>query len=161
MITQRTQGRKKKQLRMATTITFQSEEIKFTLKEKTRHKLWLAKIASKEKYSVLELNYIFCSDEYLHQVNLDYLNHDTYTDIITFDNSEDKKSKVIEGDIFISIERVKENAVKYTSKLDDELHRVMAHGLLHLMGYKDKTTKDSVLMREKEEESIALFKRIK
>ena len=146
---------------MATTITFQSEGIKFTLKEKIRHKFWLTKLAAKEKYSILELNYIFCSDDYLHQVNLDYLNHDTYTDIITFDNSEDKKSKIIEGDIFISVERVKENAAKYTTKLDDELHRVMAHGLLHLMGYKDKTAKDSALMREKEEEGITLFKRIK
>ena len=146
---------------MTTTITFQSEEIKYTLKEKTRHKLWLAKLAAKEKYSILELNYIFCSDDYLHQVNLDYLNHDTYTDIITFDNSEDKKSKIIEGDIFISVERVKENAAKYTAKLDDELHRVMAHGLLHLMGYRDKTAKDTALMREKEEESITLFKRVK
>jgi len=142
---------------MATTITFQSEEIKFVLKEKTKHKNWLIKIASKEKYSILELNYIFCSDEYLHKVNLDYLNHDTYTDIITFDNSEDKKAKMIEGDIFISIERVKENAGKFKTELDDELHRVMSHGLLHLMGFKDKTAKDSAIMRKKEEESISLF----
>src|SRR6478735_5617184 len=142
---------------MATSITFQAEEIKFTLKEKTRHKTWLTKLAAKEKYSVLELNYIFCSDEYLHKVNLDYLNHDTYTDIITFDNSEDKKNKSIEGDIFISIERVKENAAKFSSEFDDELHRVMSHGLLHLMGYKDKSSKDSAIMRAKEEESIALF----
>lgn len=146
---------------MATTITFQSEALKFTLKEKTRHKNWLMKLVAKEKYTILELNYIFCSDEYLHQVNLDYLNHDTYTDIITFDNSEDKKSKKIEGDIFISIERVKENAMKFSVNPDDELHRVMAHGLLHLMGFKDKTAKDSAVMRGKEEESIALFKRTK
>ncbi len=139
---------------MATTITFQSEALKFTLKEKTRHKNWLVKLAAKENYSILELNYIFCSDEYLHQVNLDYLNHDTYTDIITFDNSEDKKAKKIEGDIFISLDRVKENAAKFSVNPDDELHRVMAHGLLHLMGYKDKTSKDTATMREKEEESI-------
>jgi probable rRNA maturation factor len=145
---------------MLSIITFQSEEIKFILKEKTRHKKWLLKIAAKEKYSIAELNYIFCSDEYLYKVNIDYLNHATYTDIITFDNSEDKKSKNIEGDIFISIERVKENAAKFSTKPDDELHRVMAHGVLHLMGYKDKTAKDSKVMREKEEESIQLFKRI-
>ncbi len=144
---------------MPTVITFQTEEIKFSLKEKTRHKAWLAKIAAKEKYSILELNYIFCSDEYLHQVNLDYLNHDTYTDIITFDNSEDKKAKQIEGDIFISIDRVKENAGKFSVTLDEELHRVMAHGLLHLMGYKDKNAKDSAVMRGKEEECIASFGR--
>ena len=146
---------------MATIITFQSEEIKFTLKEKIRHKTWLIKLAAKEKYSILELNYIFCSDEYLHKVNVDYLNHDTYTDIITFDNSEDKKSKQIEGDIFISIERVRENASKYSVEIDTELHRVMAHGLLHLMGYKDKSSKDSALMRKKEEESIETFNRTK
>ncbi len=145
---------------MATVITFQAEEIKFTLKEKTRHKTWLAKLAAKEKHSISELNYIFCSDEYLHKVNLEYLNHDTYTDIITFDNSEDKKNKIIEGDIFISIDRVKENANKFETNPDDELHRVMAHGLLHLMGYKDKSSKDSALMREKEEEGIALFRSI-
>lgn len=146
---------------MAAVITFQSEDIKFTLKEKIRHKTWLAKIAAKEKFSILELNYIFCSDEYLHQVNVDYLHHDTYTDIITFDNSEDKDSKEIEGDIFISIDRVRENAEKFGASVEEELHRVMAHGLLHLMGYKDKSTKDSALMREKEEESIATFRRVK
>ena len=145
---------------MATVITFQSEEIKFTLKEKTRHKTWLTKLATKENHSIAELNYIFCSDEYLHKVNLDYLNHDTYTDIITFDNSEDKKNRIIEGDIFISIERVKENASKFETNPDDELHRVMAHGLLHLMGYKDKSPKDTALMREKEEESIVLYNRV-
>ncbi len=146
---------------MAVAITFQTEEVKFTLKEKTRHKVWLTKLAAKEHYSILELTYIFCSDEYLHKVNLDYLGHDTYTDIITFDNSEDKKSTAIEGDIFISIDRVKENAVKFSVALEDELHRVMAHGLLHLMGYKDKSSKDSAVMRQKEEESIAAFRRTK
>ncbi len=142
---------------MASAITFQSEEINFTLKEKTRHKAWLTKLAAKEKHSIAELNYIFCSDEYLLKINLEYLNHNTYTDIITFDNSEDKKNKIIEGDIFISIDRVKENASKFETNPDDELHRVMAHGLLHLMGYKDKAPKDTVLMRAKEEESIALY----
>lgn len=145
---------------MAALLTFQAEGIKFTLKEKLRHKAWLIKVAEKEKFSVLELNYIFCSDDYLHQVNLDYLNHDTYTDIITFDNSEDKKSKQIEGDIFISIDRVKENALKFSASLEEELHRVMAHGLLHLMGYKDKTAKDSAVMRGKEAECMALFGQI-
>ena len=146
---------------MASVITFQAEEIKFVLKEKIRHKLWLAKLAAKEKHSILELNYIFCSDEYLLNINMEYLNHSTYTDIITFDNKEEKGSKVIEGDILISIERVRENALKFETTLDNELHRVMSHGLLHLMGYKDKSTKDSSLMREKEEAAILLFKRTK
>jgi len=146
---------------VATTITFQNEDIVFVLKEKRKHKKWLSKIALKEKFEIFELNYIFCSDEHLHKINLEYLNHDTYTDIITFDNSEDKKSKKIEGDIFISIERVRENAKSYKTVFPDELNRVMAHGLLHLMGYKDKSSKDSVLMRSKEEEALALYKRIK
>ncbi len=145
---------------MAAVITFQSEDIKFVLKEKLLHKTWLKKIAAGEKYSILELNYIFCSDEYLHKVNMEYLDHDTYTDIITFDNSEDKEAKTIEGDIFISIDRVKENAANYKVNPDDELHRVMAHGLLHLLGYKDKSSKDSTLMREKEEEAIEAFRRL-
>ncbi len=146
---------------MASIITFQTEELKFILKEKIRHKTWLSKVAAKEKYSIAELNYIFCSDEYLLKVNVDYLNHDTYTDIITFDNSEDKKKRIVEGDILISIERVKENATKFETEFENELHRVMSHGLLHLMGYKDKLTKDSKVMRQKEEEAITLFKRIR
>lgn len=146
---------------MATAITFQTEEIKFVLKEKLRNKAWLLKLAKKEQYTIAELNYIFCSDEYLLNINVEYLNHDTYTDIITFDNSEDAKSKSIEGDILISIERVKENAVKFKTTFENELQRVMAHGLLHLMGYKDKSPKASALMRLKEEEAMALFKRTK
>jgi probable rRNA maturation factor len=142
---------------MAAAISFVTEEIKFVLKNKTKHKAWLAQVAAAEKFKIDELNYIFCSDEYLHRINLEYLEHDTYTDIITFDNSEDPASKQIEGDIFISIDRVKDNAVKYGVETEVELHRVMAHGLLHLMGYKDKSKKQSETMRSKEEDAIRLF----
>jgi rRNA maturation RNase YbeY len=129
-------------------IHFCTEDITFSLKEKLKHKAWLNEVAKQEGKKILELTYVFCSDEYLLQINQEYLNHDTLTDIVTFDNSEDPKK--IEGDIFISIERVRENGNKLgTSKT--ELERVMVHGLLHLLGYKDKKKEDKALMTEKED----------
>lgn len=136
-------------------IHFFSEEIKFTLREKLNRKRWLKKIATNAGFKIKELNYVFCSDEYLYQMNRDYLKHDSYTDIITFDNSEKKGD--IEGDIFVSIDRVRENAKTHTQEVETEMNRVLAHGLLHLMGYKDKTQEEVVLMRLKEEESIKLY----
>ena len=136
-------------------IHFFSEEIRFTLKEKLNRKRWLTKIATNAGFRIKELNYVFCSDEYLYQMNRDYLKHDTYTDIITFDNSE--KTDEIEGDIFVSIDRVRENAKTHAQKVETEMNRVLAHGLLHLMGYKDKTQEEAALMRLKEEESIKLY----
>ena len=136
-------------------IHFFSEEIPYTLKEKLNRKRWLTKIATNAGFKIKELNYVFCSDEYLYQMNRDYLKHDTYTDIITFDNSENKDD--IEGDIFVSIDRVRENAKTHTQEIETEMNRVLAHGLLHLMGYKDKTQEEAALMRLKEEESIKLY----
>ena len=136
-------------------IHFFSEEISFALKEKLNRKRWLTKIATNAGFKIKELNYVFCSDEYLYQMNRDYLKHDTYTDIITFDNSENKDD--IEGDIFVSIDRVRENAKTHTQEIETEMNRVLAHGLLHLMGYKDKTQEEAALMRLKEEESIKLY----
>ena len=136
-------------------IHFFSEEIRFTLKEKLNRKRWLKKIATNAGFKIKELNYVFCSDEYLYQMNRDYLKHDTYTDIITFDNSEKKDD--IEGDIFVSIDRVHENAKTHAQEVETEMNRVLAHGLLHLMGYKDKTREEAALMRLKEEESIKLY----
>jgi len=136
-------------------ILFFEEDIRFPLKEKNKYKIWLKKIAANQNRKIKDLNYIFCSDEYLYQINIDYLNHKTYTDIITFDNSE--TDKYIEGDIFISIDRVKENAEKENAGFEKELLRVMSHGLLHLMGYKDKNKEDQLLMREMENQSIILF----
>ena len=129
-------------------IQFCTEDITFSLKEKLKHKAWLNEVAKQEGKKILELTYVFCSDEYLLQINQEYLNHDTLTDIVTFDNSEDPKK--IEGDIFISIERVKENGEKLGTT-DTELKRVMVHGLLHLLGYKDKKKEDKALMTEKED----------
>ena len=136
-------------------IHFFSEEIKFTLREKLNRKRWLKKIATNAGFKIKELNYVFCSDEYLYQMNRDYLKHDSYTDIITFDNSEKKDE--IEGDIFVSIDRVRENAKTHNQEVETEMNRVLAHGLLHLIGYKDKTQEEVALMRLKEEESIKLY----
>jgi probable rRNA maturation factor len=136
-------------------ISFFSEEIRFELPNKLKRKAWLKQIAGLENFKIVELNFIFCSDDYLHQINLDYLNHDTYTDIITFDNSE--KEEKIEGDVFISIDRIKENADKHKQQESEELSRVLSHGLFHLMGYKDKLKSDIEVMRSKEDFAIKLF----
>lgn len=121
----------------------------------TKIKPWLKAIATKENFVIKELNYVFMSDEDLLKINIEYLNHDTYTDIITFDNAEVKGK--IESDIFISLERVEANAKKFNTTFENELHRVMAHGVLHLCGYKDKKKSDIEMMRKKEEESLAMF----
>ena len=137
-------------------IYFFSEEINFELQEKLKRKRWLKTIATKAGFNIKELNYVFCSDEYLYRMNMDYLKHNTYTDILTFDNSE--KAFSLEGDIFISIDRVRENAKVHAQDEDSELSRVLAHGLLHLMGYKDKSKEEASLMRTKEEEAIQLYR---
>lgn len=129
-------------------IQFCTEDITFSLKEKLKHKAWLNEVAKQEGKKILELSYVFCSDAYLLEINQAYLNHDTLTDIVTFDNSEDPKK--IEGDIFISIERVRENGEKLGTS-ETELERVMVHGLLHLLGYKDKKKEEKALMTEKED----------
>ncbi|WP_291867332.1 rRNA maturation RNase YbeY [Maribacter sp.] len=115
---------------------------------------WLIGVLESEGFRLGALEYIFCDDAYLLNINQDYLNHDTYTDIITFDYTE---GKIVGGDIFISVERVKENAIEFNVNFKNELHRVMAHGLLHLLGYKDKSEEEAALMRSKEEEKIKMF----
>ncbi|MCU0401018.1 MAG: rRNA maturation RNase YbeY [Algoriphagus sp.] len=139
-------------------IYFFIEDIQYHLPKKLKRKSWLKEIAENEKFKIKELNFIFCSDEYLYQINVSYLNHHTYTDIITFDNSENKGS--IEGDIYISIDRVNENAKKHNQEIDREMSRVMSHGLFHLLGYKDKSKEESLIMRGKEEFAIELFEKI-
>ena len=102
----------------------------------------------------MQLTYIFCSDEYLHKLNVEYLDHDTLTDVITFDNADD--SDILEGDIFISVERVAENAKELGHSFRDELHRVMIHGVLHLLGYHDKDLLAQTAMRKKEDYCLSL-----
>ena len=130
-------------------IFFFEEGITYKLKHKTAVRQWVTETIQAEGYKLKELNYIFCPDSYLLQINQQYLNHDTYTDIITFDNSETER--VITGDIFISIHRVRENALKFNISGTDELHRVIIHGALHLLGYKDKTPAAKLKMTEKED----------
>ncbi|WP_304236193.1 rRNA maturation RNase YbeY [Jiulongibacter sediminis] len=136
-------------------VEFHAEDIDFELDNPSKIEKWLETVAQNEGFKIEELNYIFMTDEGLYEINMEYLNHDTYTDIITFDNSEEEE--IIEGDIFISIERVRENAETYNSPFDTELRRVLAHGLLHLCGYKDKSDEEAKLMRKKEEDSLTLF----
>ena len=136
-------------------INFFQEDSTFKLLNKLKIKKWIKLIAADENYMIKDLNYIFCSDEYLYQINLEYLNHPTYTDIITFDISEGEKK--LEGDIFISIERVRENAIIQKVNFEKELLRVLSHGLYHLCGYKDKSKEEKKVMRQKEEEAISKF----
>lgn len=124
------------------------EDVTLKIKNKLGIKKWLKETIENEGYKLTELNYIFCSDEYLHQMNVSYLNHDTLTDIITFDNSE-VEGKIV-GDIFISTDRVAENAKNFGVEFIDELNRVMVHGALHLVGYKDKKKEEQEKMRAKE-----------
>jgi probable rRNA maturation factor len=131
------------------TIQFFEEDITYKLKNKTAVRKWITETIVAEGFKLAELTYVFCSDEYLLQINQQYLNHDTYTDIITFDNSEEQNTIV--GDIFISIERIKENAAKFAVTEAQELHRVIIHGALHLLGYKDKSVADKKKMTLKED----------
>lgn len=137
-----------------TGVFFTSEEIDFELDNEEVVIRWLEKIIEQEDKSLRLLNFIFCSDDYLLRLNLEYLDHDTLTDIITFPYAE---LPAVEGDIFISIDRIKENARLYTVTFEQELHRVMAHGVLHLCGYGDKTDDEISMMRQKEEEALRIM----
>lgn len=131
-------------------------ETDFKLKEEKKLSEWIRLCIKKEGYSIGEINYIFCNDAYLHKLNVAFLKHDTYTDIISFDYTIGKE---ISGDVFISIERVKENANKYKELLDNEINRVLIHGVLHYLGYKDKTKEEKEQMRAKEDECLLLLTR--
>lgn len=124
-----------------------NHEIDHVQVDETRLSEWISSVIISEGFTEGEINYIFCSDDYLHKLNVEFLDHDTLTDIISFDYT---MGKLISGDIFISIDRVKENASEYNVEFLDELTRVMVHGILHYCGYKDKTTEDSQTMRLKE-----------
>ena len=139
-------------------IQFFSEDIDFEIAQSPLFEQWIAQVVASSNYEIEAINYIFCSDEYLHDINVSYLDHDTYTDIITFDNSEE--DGLIESDIFISIERVRENATGFQVSFEAELKRVMAHGVLHLIGYKDKTPEDQQEMRAQENHWVGAFPKI-
>lgn len=135
------------------TINFFIEDVKYDLKQKLLLKKWIKETIQNEGYKLQELNFILCSDEYLLRINQEYLDHDTFTDVITFDNSETYKT--ILGDIFISLERIIENAGIFNHQVFDELHRVMIHGTLHLLGYPDKDKTSKKLMTLKEDEYLS------
>jgi len=130
-------------------------ETDFSLKDEKHLQNWIEKVVSDKDFELGEVNYIFCDDEYLLKLNVEFLQHDTLTDIISFDNS---LGKLINGDIFISIERVKENAKEYSVTFEEELHRVMIHGILHYMGLKDKSADEKMMMRKEENRALAVLK---
>jgi len=134
-------------------ITFNFETL-FELKKTTHLEDWVAKIVDNHGFTIVEINYIFCDDAYLHKLNIDFLQHDTLTDVISFDNTI---GKLISGDIYISIERVVENAKDYKVSFDEELHRVMIHGVLHYIGFKDKTVLEKKQMTDAEDEALVLL----
>lgn len=122
-------------------------ETKFQLENETDISKWISSVISSEKFKEGDINYVFCDDDYLLKLNIKFLNHNTLTDIISFDDSI---GKILQGDIFISVERVKENAENFNVSFQEELNRVMVHGILHYCGYKDKTKTDSKIIRRKE-----------
>jgi probable rRNA maturation factor len=139
---------------MPSAIHFFYEDVKFRLKSVKKTKPWIKAVAKAENKKLGELNYIFCSDAFLLQINLHYLQHNTLTDIITFNTSEDVE--LVEGDIYISVERVAENATKFKVEFDQELHRVIVHGVLHLLGFSDKNSRQKLIMRKKEDAYLSL-----
>lgn len=164
-------------------ISFNNEDVQFNLKNKAKLKSWIVATIGKKKQKTGDISFVFCSDAFLLEMNIEYLNHDTYTDIITFDYSSDlsakgkgfstslevttkgakpqttKISTPISGDIFISIDRVKENANKFSKTFEDELHRVIIHGVLHLLGYKDKTKVAKAEMTKQEDLCLKALKK--
>ena len=130
-------------------IQFHTEDIQFNFQNVNPIRIWLNDTAKREGSDIASLSFVFCSDTYLHNINVEYLNHDTLTDVITFQYSEPESTN-IEGDIFISIDRIRENAAQFQVTFEQELFRVMIHGTLHLLGYGDKSLEDKQLMTEKE-----------
>lgn len=134
-------------------IQFFQEKTRFKLPYPRKSSKWILSVIKSENSQAAGINFIFCSDQYLKTINQEYLAHNTFTDVITFDYSEESG---VQGDIFISIERVRENAEKFQTELDEEIHRVMVHGVLHLLGYTDKSKTSKALMRKKEDAYLSL-----
>lgn len=134
-------------------ITF-NYETSFKLKDEDLLENWISEIINKHNREEGEINYIFCDDEYLHKLNVEFLEHDTLTDVISFDNS---LGNLISGDVYISIERVVDNAKDFKVSFEEELHRVIIHGILHYSGFKDKTVDEKFQMRYQEDEALMLL----
>ncbi len=129
-------------------------ETDFELENEAQYEDWISRIIESEGFDEGEINYIFCDDDYLHKINVEYLDHDTLTDIISFDYTV---GNVLQGDIFVSVERVLDNAKDFNVSFEEELKRVLSHGVLHYCGYKDKSLEDEAVMRSKEEEKMQMF----
>ena len=138
-------------------IIYQAEEIRPPSFPKRKTTAWIKQIASQLKKKIGNISYVFCSDEYILQINKQYLNHDYYTDIITFDYSE---NNTISGDIFISLDTVKSNAEQFNTNYDDELRRVIIHGILHLCGINDKSPKEQKVMTQEENAALMAFNKM-
>ena len=136
-------------------ISFFKENTSFDIKQKNKIKTWLKNVAASHGFQAGDLNYVFCDDEYLLEMNKQYLGHDYYTDIITFDSREDAASKRLDGDIFISVDTVRANGEEYGEGFDREIMRVIVHGLLHLIGLDDHTEQEQKQMREAENSALA------
>jgi len=134
-------------------INYHAEDLELSLNNEEQISSWIKSVIQTEGHQFGNINFIFCSDPYLHKINVEYLNHDTFTDVITFPYSE----TIVEGDIFMSIDRIKENAKSFEVTFEQELHRVMIHGVLHLMGLSDKTSEEKKLMTEKENTYLRLL----
>ena len=134
-------------------VTFNYEN-DFVIENEVSYQEWISRIIESEGFEEGEINYIFCDDEYLLNINNQYLKHDTYTDIISFDYCV---GNLLQGDIFVSTQRVAENALNFKVSFDNELKRVLSHGILHYCGYKDKSVDEATVMRQKEDEKITLF----
>ncbi|MDO6811684.1 rRNA maturation RNase YbeY [Tenacibaculum soleae] len=131
-------------------------ETDFTLKNEDKTLKWIKTCIQNEGFELGEINYIFCDDAYLHKMNVEFLQHDTLTDIISFDYT---LGKLVGGDIFISVERVRENSKEFNVLFENEIHRVIIHGILHYMKYKDKTDEEKQIMRAKENDSLEILNR--
>ena len=129
----------------------------FELNDQTRISEWISKIIISEGYELGEILYVFCDDAYLHKINLEFLKHDTLTDVITFDYNMGKQ---INSEIFISVERVSENSSEFGVSFEEELHRVMIHGILHLCGYKDETPTEEAEIRSKEDQALSQLSKL-
>ncbi len=136
------------------TVVFLCEDVDFDLPHQEALMHWIRRVVRQESGVLYAVSFVFCSDEYLHQLNVEYLDHDTLTDVITFPYLDPPQ---VEGDIFISIDRVRDNATTYGVSFEQELHRVMIHGILHLCGYSDKTPGEKAQMTQKEDEALALL----
>ena len=141
-------------MRIIDRISFQVQDVELILKQKNKIRSWIVEAIKNEGKKIGDITYIFCSDEYLLGMNQQYLQHDDYTDVITFDYTEKER---VSGDIFISVERILDNSTQLNTAIEDELHRVMIHGVMHLCGYKDKKPRERANMTKKENQYLELF----